>query len=612
MQLAGRRALAQAYQGVAIDPATGLPDSNQLVRNLQNTPGGGLVLPEVIPALQKQQQGVYALNKAALDQATARTNTVNTALAPLMRKGANVTPQDVMTTIAGLHASGFPTDEFVQDAATTLPVKAPGMSDAAYGQQLQGWIVNHAARAWPAATQANAFTPTVGTVDTGGNIVTRDVNPLTNSGITSAAPIGKTFTPGEQAAQVPGPVGPQGQRTVLPQSTYVTQNGMGNLLPGGAPGQPAGSPFANGGRLPPALLNPGRAGTAQPSAPVGSIGAGSPGYAPAAPSSAASGGALAPVAQAASAAAPPAPNPGVPMVVGMGPGQAAGATAAGDASAKAWAQLQSSVGGSAGRIYQLQSALGDLQALGPTGTGPSAGTLNNVRSYLQSLPVVGQSLGVDPSKVASYDEANKYLTAYAAARAGRFGGGTDQQLATTLSSNASTHISNLAAQDVVKANIGLERMDQAQLAGFQQGLDPLTGQPTGQQFTPDQFADYSSKWNTAHDARAFVADHLNPQQFSTMLSGMSPADQVRFSATLNNGIAQGYINPPSWMQPQQPSASAPAAAPAATPSPAISPTVPAAAPPASATPAPATTTQAAATMPLSLTGNGLPAILGGY
>ena len=103
------------------------------------------------------------------------------------------------------------------------------------------------------------------------------------------------------------------------------------------------------------------------------------------------------------------------------------------------------MGGSAGRLYQLHSALSDLQALGPTGTGPSAGTLNNVRSYLQSLPVVGQSLGIDPSQVANYDTANKYLTAYAAARAGAHGGTTDNQLATTLSSNASTHISNLAA-----------------------------------------------------------------------------------------------------------------------------------------------------------------------
>ena len=95
------------------------------------------MLPEVIQGLQKQQATQYELNKARLDQTTARTNVVNGALAPLMRMGANVTPQDIFTTISGLHASGMPTDEFVQDAATTLPVKQPGMTDAQYGGQLQ-------------------------------------------------------------------------------------------------------------------------------------------------------------------------------------------------------------------------------------------------------------------------------------------------------------------------------------------------------------------------------------------------------------------------------------------------------------------------------------------
>ena len=647
MQVAGRNALQQAYQNVPIDPRTGLPDSQALISNLQRIPGGGLVLPDVIQGLQKQQATQFELNKAQLDQTTARTNVVNGALAPLMRMGSNVTPQDVMGTIAGLHASGLPTDEFVQDAATTLPVKQPGVSDAQYGQQLQSWIVNHAARAWPAAVQADKFTPNVATVDTGGNIITRDVNPYTNPGIASAAPIGKTFTPGEQASQVPGPMGPLGQKTVVPQGTYASQNGMGNLVPGGAPGQP--SPFANGGRLPSALLNRSnpQAGPATQAPALGSIGAGSPGYAPAAPATPTAAAPATPVAapapgtpqfstyadqrfpppgaqsptaqpqavssQPGAPTAPPAtvgipsqpgtpaPQYGAPMVVGMGPGQTAGATAAGDASAKQWAALQSSVGGSAGRLYRLDSALRDLQGAGPT--GPSSGTVNNVKSYLLSLPVVGQSLGIDANQVANYDMANKYLTAYASARAGRFGGTTDSQLATTLSSNASTHISGLAAQDVVKANVGLERADQAQLAAFQQGLDPVTGQPTGQQFTPDQFADYSSKWNTSHDLRAYVADKLTPQQFGTMLSGMSPADQTRFQSTFNAGISQGLIDPPTWMQPPAAPASGTSAA---------APTAPAQpAPPAPTQAAAATPAISAAAAPYAVSATAQPAIAGG-
>ena len=602
LQLAGQTALQHAYQGVGVDPDTGLPNMRAVVANLQHDPNGGIVLPQVIQSLQEQQQRQYGLNKAQQEQTTARTNTVNSALNPLLRLGGNVTPQDIFSTMAGLHASGFNTDEAVNDAATTLPTRQPGQSAAAYGQQLQGWVVNHASRSWGADTQAGNFTPKPGTLETGGQIITRDTNPYTNPGITSAAPISRTFTPGEQASQVKGPVGPNGQPTVQTQAGYAQQNGMGQLVPGGS-----SSPLGTG-RLPAALMNPNRPGGAPPAA--------TPGYAPAAPPSAApaaapairqqipighadqmfppspamsgqSGGYVpasapggyappSPMASQPPGAAPAAmPVGGSPMAVGLGPGQTAGITTAGDASAHQWASLQSSVGGSAGRIYQLKSALGDLQALGPNGTGPSSGMVNNVKSYLQSLPIVGQSLGIDPAQVADYDQANKYLTAYAAARAGAHGGGTDQQLATTLSSNASTHISNLAAQNVVRANIGLERMDQAQIASFQKGLDPATGQPTGQQFTPDQFADYAARWNTAQDPRAFVADHLTPAQFDATVSGMQPAEQAKFRSTFNTALSNGWIDPPAWLQSQgqgQPAAGAtPAAAAPSAPQPAAAP-----------------------------------------
>lgn len=549
---AGQQALAGAYQNVPLDPKTGLPDSTQLIANLRQTPGGGYVIPTAIQAMQEQQQRNYGLNKAQLDQTTARTNTVNSALNPLLRMGPDVQPNDIFSAIAGLHAAGMPTDEFVQDAAITLPTRQPGQSDGQYGQQLQSWVVNHASRSWDPGTQAANFTPRPGTLDTGGEINTRDVNPYTNPGIASAAPLGRTLSPGEQANPVRGPPGPGGAPTVITAATYAQQNGLGHLMPGG------NSPLGNG-RFPTALLNPNRQPVAAPSpaspgpsVQPASTSAGTPptplpvpqqqGYAPPAPQTAA---------------------PGAPMAVGLPPGQQTALDAAGKASTDQWAGLQNSVGGSAGRIYQLKSALGDLQALGSTGTGPSAGTVNNIKSYLQSLPVVGKHLGIDPNQVADYDTANKYLTGYASARAGARGGTTDSQLATTLSSNASTHISNLASQNVVKANIGLERMDQGQIAAFQKGLDPVTGQPTGQAFTPDQFADYSAKWNSAMDPRAFVADQLTPQAFHATVSGMQPAERTRFQNTFNTALTNGWIDPPAWMQGSQPApaAAAPATAP---------------------------------------------------
>ncbi len=604
-QIGARNALAAAYAGAPVDPATGMPDQKAVLSSLAADPRGAWMMPQVIQGLQEQQKRGFDLQKQQFDQTTARTNVANNAFTPLLRLGNNVTPTDIVGQVAGLHASGFPTDEIVQDMSATMPPRQPGMSDQQYGAQLQGWLTNHASRSWGADTSASKFTPNVTPANNGGHIVYQDTNALTNPGIVGSS-LRMQMTPPEEAGQVKGPLNAQGQPTVIPRSTYAQQNGLGNLVPDNGPGG-SGQPSAfgaNGGRLPPLLLNPNRPGASQPAPVPGSVGPGSPGYAPAQPASAAQGGGFTTASTAPAPAnpqgapqgyatplpppGPAAPNgyapmtpaaapqggPAAPMAVDLSPSQKAAQAAAGTASANQLAALQNSVGGSGARMYQLQAGLQGLQQGGPT--GPSSGTINNMKSYLLSLPVVGQNLGIDPNQVANYDEANKYLTAYAAARAGAHGGATDQQLATTLSSNASTHISGLAAQNVVKANIGLERMDQAQLAGFQNGLDPVTGQPTGQQFTPDQFATYSTKWNTAQDPRAFVADQLSPQQFAATVSGMQPAERARFQQTFNTAMTNGWIDPPAWLQPPAangaaPAGSAPQTAPSQSAAPSASP-----------------------------------------
>ena len=162
-------------------------------------------------------------------------------MAPLIRLGANVTPKDIFSTVAGLHAAGFPTDEFTEDMAQTLPTLDPSAASdpkarAAYGSQLHDWVINHAARTWDPATQAGAFRPNIDMVNTGGAIQPVDVNAYTNPGIANAGPIGMTLTPGQVVQQVPGPPGAKGQPTVIPQGTYATRSGYGGLVaPGGAP-----------------------------------------------------------------------------------------------------------------------------------------------------------------------------------------------------------------------------------------------------------------------------------------------------------------------------------------------------------------------------------------
>ena len=222
------------------------------------------------------------------------------------------------------------------------------------------------------------------------------------------------MNPAEQTDQVKGPPGAGGAATVIPRSTYAQQNGMGNLVPGS---QPA-SPFQNGGRLPSALLNPNRpAGAPAPS--TAPLAAGGGGYASPLPDAAPNP----------AYATPPTPGGPAPAAAWRAHGDRPSACAAsrldaaGKASTDQWASQNQLVGGSAAaRLYQLRTALAGLQTLGAQGIGPSAGTLNAAKSYLLSLPVVGQNLGIDPNKIATYDEVNKYLTAYASARAAPLGG----------------------------------------------------------------------------------------------------------------------------------------------------------------------------------------------
>jgi hypothetical protein len=225
-------------------------------------------------------------------------------------------------------------------------------------------------------------------------------------------------------------------------------------------------------------------------------------------------------------------NPAMPGFVPTSAplGHAAAADVAATGSAKAYQDLRNDVQGTPARIYQLGQALHSLQN---TSTGPGTATVNNVKSFLLAQdPGVLKAIGlVDPNTIKSYDEANKYLTAYAANQAGALGQGTDAKLATALSANANTHISNLAAQDVVKANLGLERIKQAQALAFQ-----ASGLP------PEDFSDWAVKWAKSSDPRAYVMDLITPNERKTMISGMKPAERETFLNSLREGIKAGVIN----------------------------------------------------------------------
>ena len=554
---AGQYALQQqrAQQAIgadvqaSIDPTTGQFDPSGFRARVAADPAAAYGAAGAVTDSQNQQLGNLKINAGDLAQATSRAGIFSTALNPLVAN-PNPQPSDVVAVIGRLHAAGIPIDGAVAQVSSTMPMQG--------GAALHQWILNNAGQGMAPDT----FLPKPTYINTGGTVQAVDANPVTNAEATSAS-IPMTFSPSDQARPVAGPVTASGGTTAQPAAAFAASHGLGYLIPttgraslppsligpGGMPG--AGDSGTSGGSSTGA---PGASAAVPPAVPAPS-GSAAPAAAPGAAAGVAGAGA---VAAASSGGASPY---GTPTVTSLGPAETAGLTVGGTASATQWGQTQQAVSGSASRILTLQKAMDALQQLGTTGTGPGAAARNNFTSYVQSLPVVGPTAAgmiESPKNIANFDEANKYMTSYAAAMAGAHGATTDSQLATALSANASTHISSLAAQDVIRANIALERMAQSQVAAFQATTDPQTGRP----LTPDRWSDFSATWNRSTDPRAFAVDMMNPQQVSTMLAGMSPADRSKFQSTYTAAIDHGWMSAPAWATP--PSSAAATAAPAGT------------------------------------------------
>jgi hypothetical protein len=176
------------------------------------------------------------------------------------------------------------------------------------------------------------------------------------------------------------------------------------------------------------------------------------------------------------------------------------------------------------RVFPLQQA---AAALKNTNTGPGTETVNQIKSFLlaQSPTSLQKYLpGVDPEKIANYDEAVKYLASYAMNQPGA--ANSDMHLGLAQTANASTHINQEAAQRVVENALGLERMQQAAVTQFnEQHTDPNTG--TVQPGAGAQFNQFMQKFASTHDPRGFSWDDQDPAQQQAALKSMTAADKRR-------------------------------------------------------------------------------------
>ncbi len=214
------------------------------------------------------------------------------------------------------------------------------------------------------------------------------------------------------------------------------------------------------------------------------------------------------------------------LPAGMSPAASAASQKSGGDSAEQLAALRSEVGGSANRILQLQSA---STALEGALTGKGSQNIQDLRSLLVTAGITTKA---QADAVKNFDEAKKYMLGSMLSRGAGLGINTNEKLAALSGASPNTDISKLAAKDILRTNIGLEKAQQAQYAAFQKAGVP-----------PEQFANWAAQWNTARDLRAYAVMQKPSSERAKFLESLKPAEKAKFVGTLREAIGLGILPP---------------------------------------------------------------------
>lgn len=215
------------------------------------------------------------------------------------------------------------------------------------------------------------------------------------------------------------------------------------------------------------------------------------------------------------------------VIAAPAPGEAAAKEKTGGGSGQMLAEERSRASNYRREIYPLEQAIPALERLGKTGTGPGTEQVNQIKSFLQSVGVPG----IDVQKIKDYDEAHKYLMDWVTANGDT---STNDKLAAAFSSNASTKISNAAAQDVAKAALALRRMKQAQLEEFE-----ASGLPES------QYGKWAAKWNREQDPRIYGWDYMNDAKKKEFLQSVTGPKRDLIIMQLHRAAEAGFVDPES-------------------------------------------------------------------
>ena len=134
-------------------------------------------------------------------------------------------------------------------------------------------------------------------------------------------------------------------------------------------------------------------------------------------------------------------------------------------------------------------------------------------------------------KIKDYADLQKYLTNAMQQRANNLGPHTNEGLSTMATGSPNVNINDMSVDELIKANIGLRRAEQAQI------LDSAKAGPVN--YT-------TQKANIAgrQDISAFGIDMMSPGQISSLQKTLKGTARANFNKSLQSAISNGLITPP--------------------------------------------------------------------
>ncbi len=551
--------IAMGKNYAAATGPNGQLNESQLVNLTAQNPETAMLTGQVELQGAGRVHAIADAKTAELGYAMTQNHDINQVIGGAM---ANPTTPNIQKRIVQLTSMKVVNPTQAADLIASLP---PG-NDVAANKR---WVLQHQLQNQNAGEQLKTIFGNYQIFPTGANNIIARVSPVT--GVHPVGSFPAQLSPGTLAQPFTFVDPRNGQQRTTSLGTFLGTHGLlpgtgqpvpNIAAPGGVPSAPAPgqSPAGAVSGMPPQELAPALAaqGVKLPGGAGGPAAAlpGAPSGGPVPMGAPSAGNAVAPGAGGGAPGLPAGASPpslaSASIPTALGPGQAAALGVAGHQSAAALTELEADMGNSAnGSQVRLQRMRLALNALEHSATGAGTDVVQEAKNYIQSMgAATGQNwlprvLGIPPKEAlakldkldptAQYALATKYLTQMAMAQGAQYGAETNDKLAAAVAGNPNMHMPQLAAEDVLKVLMGMERYHQAEYASWQKHLaqNPGTG---AQDFLP-----WSAQWALKTDPRIFLTPNMTPAQTMALEKQIPKDQQAQFLARWQEMKTDGLL-----------------------------------------------------------------------